>query len=205
MKPPLAPELLAASAELAGTLPIREGDRSMLPLLGPGQLVAVEYFADRPAGAGPAVRLRRGDLLLFRQADYLVVHRLLKRARPVAGRPALRTRGDGSTTLDPALDPRRVVGRVTAFRRRETWWSLQSRGARLYASGVATHALGYAALGLGAAATDRLLGRVGLPPLLLPAVRGLDRAMLGLAHRLSFRLLHRRTQAPAPRRRGPEG
>ena len=203
---PGPPELLAADAALVGTLPIRDGDRSMLPLLRPGQVVEVEYFVDRPPDSGPPLRLRRGDLLLFRQSDYLVVHRLIKRARAVAGGPALRTRGDGWNALDPALEPQRIVGRVTALQDEAGWWSLRTAGARLYATCVAWHDLFYAGLGLCAAAGDRVLGRLRLPPILLPSVRLLDRGTLSLAHRLSFRVLHARTSGPGEPRgeRGPK-
>ena len=74
---------------------------SMEPTLRAGDRVAIEF-----APADP----RPGDLLLFHQADYLAVHRLLGRARLPGGGRGYRTRGDGVSPLDPAVAPASVVG-----------------------------------------------------------------------------------------------
>jgi hypothetical protein len=176
-----AVELLGATAG-RGVLPVRPGDTSMLPTFRPGQRLAVEF--------GPS-RLRRGDLLVFRQADYLAVHRLLGSARSADGRAYLRTRGDGVLGLDPPLAPADVVGRVLAAEASAGWWDLRGRPARLYALGVACHDLGWGACGALARALDRS-GRLRLRD----GIAWLDRTALGVQHRLLFRLCHRRLPAP---------
>src|SRR5262245_1982762 len=87
---------------------------SMLPRRPPESNILVA-----PGRAG----LRRGDVLVFRQADYFAVHRLLGRAGGADGRRGfLRTRGDAARSLDAPLDPERVAGRVVAVRRGDAKW-----------------------------------------------------------------------------------
>jgi len=77
----LSAELLDAAVELMGRSgrggTVRVRGRSMLPTLVEGQILAVEFNPDR---------LAHGDMLIFRQAGHLVVHRLLGRARFSDGR-----------------------------------------------------------------------------------------------------------------------
>lgn len=195
MKPPRErrAELLEAAVRMLGdgtaaAIPVREGDVSMQPTLAAGQLLWVEF---EPA------QLRTGDVLLFRQQDYLVVHRLLGRARTPAGRPSLRTRGDGWNGLDPHLEPDRVVGRVVAVRDARGWLDLRRVGARVYGRALAAHGLFWAALGSAAGLADRrvLRGWAGGP--LRRAIVTLDRGLLRLGHALFFRLVHARRAPPA--------
>src|SRR5258706_15268006 len=74
------------------SVPVTAGDTSMVPHLSGGDAVLVAPLTSPPAS---------GDLLLFRQQDYLVVHRCLGVAGSRDGRPGFRTRGDGRNALDP--------------------------------------------------------------------------------------------------------
>jgi len=168
---------LMLSAHGAAIVVVTEGDTSMVPHLRGGDAVlAVPLTA-----AG-----RRGDLLLYRQNDYWVVHRCLGRAVARDGKEGLRTRGDGRNALDPFLAPEDVLARVAALRRRGSWRSLESRPARAYAQLLAWHDLIWAAAGV--AARKIGLGR---------AVAGLDLLWLRLAVPLAFPLFHRRIARPA--------
>jgi len=177
--------LLEAAAELLertggrGVVHLRDDARSMEPTLRPGQAVAVE-FAPR--------RLRVGDVLLFRQADYLVVHRLLGRSAFPDGRPGLRTRGDARPGLDPRLAPADVLGRVVAARRSDgVWIGFDGGPARAWARAAAWHDLAWAAAGV----VVRPLGATGGR-----AVAALDRLLLRTAHRLLFAVCHRAVAPP---------
>lgn len=151
---------------------------SMLPTIPPDSAVHVAPAMEEP---------RVGDLLVFRQSDYVVVHRFLGRARTTDGRPCLRTRGDGARSLDPPVDPSAVLGRVTALRRGGQWWSMDGSPARLYAWAVARHLLFWAAV-LALFRSPRAPAQ-GAPSLL-------DRSLLFLADRTCFRLVHRRVPLP---------
>jgi hypothetical protein len=160
---------------------IRDTDTSMVPTLDPGRLVMIDF---RPP------RLRRGDLLLFRQSDYLVVHRLVGTARLPSGRSGLRTRGDAMHRLDPALSESDVVGRAVAAETRLGWRSLVGGRARLFARAMAWHDLWWARAGAGIARGGALAARA------VPLVCAIDRALLRLAHAALFRLTHRRMSRP---------
>ena len=168
-----------------GILPMR--GESMRPTLRPGERVLVEF---------EALRLERGDLVLYRQVDYLVVHRVLGPASRDL-EPTLRTRGDGASSLDPPLERSRIRGRVTAIERDGVWFLLDGGGARAYALGVALHDLVWAGVHALATRIDRALGRGGLPDRLAELAAVCDRALLGAAHRAFFRAAHR-TAASVP-------
>ena len=184
--------LLDAAVELMGRSSgrgtFRVSGESMTPTLRPGSLVAVDLSQKS---------LRRGDILLFRQADYLTVHRLLGAARFPDGSPCLRTRGDGRNRLDPPLDRSRVHGRVFAVLKDGGWRDMRSGRARLYAKALAFHDLDWAAAGVLAARFDRRMGREGSPRSLAWAAEGVDRMLLGLFHRVLFSWFHPRIAAPA--------
>ncbi len=171
---------LMAEAGRKGTFRV-EGV-SMLPTLRAGDAVAIEFA---PQG------LRAGDLLLFHQADYLAVHRLLGSARLPDGGEGYRTRGDGVSRLDPAVAPRSVVGRVLALRRGDDDWRDARRpAARLYGRALALHDLFWAAADAVATAVDRRLGG-GDQGLLHRLVARADRGTLRVAHGLLFNACHR--------------
>jgi hypothetical protein len=166
--------LLIAGGRTA-VLPVRAGDASMAPLLRGGDAVAA-------SAGGPRAR---GDLLVFLQQDYLVVHRYLGPARTRDGRDCLRTRGDGRNALDPPLEPGRVRARVVAVRRGGRWTSLGGPGAALFRTLMAWHGLFWSAAGVLA----RPVGLGGLAAVL-------DRGVLALAVPLVFPLLHRAAAPP---------
>lgn len=174
----MRPVLLAAALDLLGpngeTVVLDVTGDSMVPTLRDGDAVRVAL------GRG---RLRFGDVLVFVQANSVVVHRYLGPARDRAGRPCLRTRGDGRSNLDPALDAGQVLGRVVAVRRDGAFWSLEGAGSRFYGTAIALHDLLWAA-----AATFGPRA----------ASQRLDRALLRRVDALLFRPLHARAAAPAP-------
>jgi hypothetical protein len=161
----------------------------MRPTLRPGQRLQVD-FAPGPLG--------RGDMLVFRQGDALLVHRLLGGARRDGGRPRLRTRGDGVLTFDPPVDPEQVVGRVVALEHGGAWRSTRSRPARAYAWCLAWHDLAWAALGVLVRYPERKLRRVRVRLQLRAAVAAVDRWLLAAVHRLAFARVHR--EVPDPHR-----
>ena len=161
----------------SSVVPIVQGDASMAPLLHGGD--AVVAAAVDPAG--PV----RGEIVIFRQNDYLVIHRYLGRARAADGTPCLRTRGDGRNRLDPPLAAANLRGRAIAVRRNGAWRSLDGPGARLFRFAIASHALFWA--GTGAWARRAGLGR---------AVEALDFALLSVTAPWAFAVLHARLPGP---------
>jgi len=180
-------ELLDAAVGLMGetgrlgTLPVQGG--SMLPTLQAGQTL----LADLSAG-----RRRRGDLLVFRQDDYLVVHRLVGPAGSARRQRPLRTRGDAMLDLDPPVGLDRVRGTVIAFKDDGGWWDLRTRGARLYGLLLAWHGRCWSSLGRVATRTDALCGRLGLSTPFRKIAWRIDREGVRFTHRVFFRRLHRR-------------
>jgi len=173
-------ELLADSRGV-GAVPIRDGDRSMLPTLTAGQRVAVDL---RSRGG------RRGEILLFRQNDYLVVHRMLGRARFPDGSEALRTRGDAGPGLDPPVAPCSVKGRVIAAQEPDGGWRrFTGTRARSYGLALAWHGLFWSAVG-------RAAQTFGRDAPLHRGVLALDRGLVRLCHALLFRSCHPRTTGP---------
>ena len=186
-------ELLDAAVEMLGSAgrggTVRVQGLSMMPMLRQGQVLAVDFSPER---------LRRGDLLVFRQVDYLVVHRLLGPAPRSLDQPRYRTRGDAVPGLDPHVTRDRILGRVTAVRDGGGWWNLRSRKARFYARMLALHDLCWAAAGLAAGKVDGGIRRVlGLKGPFRTWTAALDRTVLRLAHGLTFRLFHSRCEIQA--------
>jgi hypothetical protein len=183
---PLSVEQLDAVVDLMGRtgggaiLPM--SGESMVPLLREGQLIAADLSVRDP---------EIGDLLLYRQLDYLVVHRYLGPATREDGTPILRTRGDACLGLDPPLDRSRVRGRVVAIEAHGCWWDLDGGGARAWALAVALHDLFWAGMGVLARRCDLWSGRLGLTVRTEPWVARLDQITLRVSHRLLFRVLHR--------------
>lgn len=165
--------LIGRSGELSA---VKVAGISMHPTFRDVEQLAVEFS---PAD------LARGDVLVFRQRETLVVHRLVQCR---AGR--LRTRGDGTIAFDAWLDRADVIGRVRALGYPAGLWrGVRGRRAGLYARAVAAHALCWSGLGLvvwrlGGYDWQWRLGR-------------LDRFTLGLFHALLFRALHPVVPAPA--------
>jgi hypothetical protein len=89
---------------------------SMQPTLFPGDEVIVDL--ERRS-------FRRGDLIVFRAADQLVVHRVI---RP---EPRLLTSGDNAPSVDEPVSLDSVVGRVSLVRRDSRPLSMLSARQRL--------------------------------------------------------------------------
>ena len=155
---------------------VTQGDTSMVPHLRGGDAVLAVPLAVAPG---------RGDLLLYRQSDYWVVHRCLGPVVAHDGRAGLRTRGDGRNALDPLLAAEDVLARVVALRRGGAWRSLESRPARAYAQLMAWHDLFWAVAGV-------VARRLGLGS----AVAATDLVVLRVSVPLAFPLFHRRIAPP---------
>jgi hypothetical protein len=186
-----AVDLLAREGRL-GALRVLGG--SMAPTLPPGSVVCVDFEPAEPC---------RGDLVVFRQAGYLAVHRLLGHARLPDGSPCLRTRGDGVLALDPPVERSSVIGRAIAVRRDGAWRDLGRGGAKVYAALLALHDLGWAGAGVAADRTaDRVLRALRLPACARRAVARMDAGLLAAADWLLFHPLH--PPAPPPAGLGAE-
>ncbi len=184
-------DLLDAAVELMGRSgrngQVRVRGTSMLPTLVEGQIVFVDFAPGR---------LARGDVLLFRLDDLLIVHRLVGEVWRRDGRHYYRARGDGRIHLDPPVVPERVVGRVVALFNADGWWSIRGRAARTYAWFLAWHALLWAAIGVMARGIERALARLGITVWLQARVRAGDRRLLTWIHRMLFERVHERVSAP---------
>jgi hypothetical protein len=183
--PKLRAEIVLAAVELMGRAG-RQGTvlvqgESMRPTLRPGQLLAVEFSPGATA---------RGDMLVFRQGETLLVHRLVGPAPALEGRPRLRTRGDGVLVFDPPVELDRVVARVVAFKDGERWRSTRHRAARAYARCLAWHDLFWGAVGVVLRRLENRLktSRIGLR--LRPVARAVDRLLLRCVHHLLFKRMH---------------
>jgi hypothetical protein len=157
-------------------IPISAGDTSMVPHLRGGDEVLVV-----PVTRGPV----SGDLILFRQSDYWVVHRCLGPTTTKDGRTGYRTRGDGRGRLDPLVVAADVRARVIALRRGGTWRSLDGVPARVYAKLVAWHALFWAGAGVAA-------GTIGCAG----ACAAVDLGLLRIIVPVAFPVFHRRLGDP---------
>ncbi len=184
-------ELVLAAVDLMGRTgrrgTVRVCGESMEPTLRAGQLLAVDFAPEH---------LARGDMLIFRQGDLLLVHRLLGPARPIEGRPRLRTRGDGTLSLDPPVDLDRVIGRVVAVADGENWRTTRDRPARVYAWCLAWHDLFWAVVANVSQLFDRGLNKLRIPWRSRPAVAGVERWLIRRAHRIFFDRLH--SDVPRP-------
>lgn len=86
---------------------IRITGNSMQPLFRPGDRILIQHGSDG---------FRRGDVLVFRMADQIVVHRLLD-IRTDQNRSYLLTKGDSVLRPDPRFSSDQVLGRVIGFSR----------------------------------------------------------------------------------------
>ncbi len=164
------------SERRAAIVSVAAGDASMAPHLYGGDAILAAPLDSAPAP---------GDLLLYRQQDYWVVHRCLGAVRAQGGGEGYRTRGDGRNDLDPWLARNDVRARVVALRRGGAWRSLEGAGARAYARFMAWHDLFWSAAGI-------VAGKIGAAR----AVAAIDRSVLSLLVPLLFPLVHRRIPPP---------
>jgi hypothetical protein len=187
--------MLDAAVELIGKTgrlgSVEVSGSSMFPTFAEVERLAVEFSPQR---------LEFGDVLVFRQRGILVVHRLVQRQQN-EGLLRLRTRGDGTISLDPWLDPGSVIGRVVAVGYADgTWRCLRNFRARLYGHALALHGLVWGGLG---AAVLKFGGRHG--PTWHWRLGRLDHFKLRLDHALFFRVLHPVIPAPEFADSPPDG
>jgi len=183
----ISDEMLYAAVEMLGRAgqrgTVRVQGQSMMPTLQSGDLLAIDF--DR-------ARLRRGRLLIYRQVEYLVVHRLLGHASSDDGRPSLRTRGDGLSQFDPFLDPENVIGQVLATSSDGKRWRDECNAlARLYGDAAAYHGLFWGYLGIAAGFADRAVRKLfRLKTPFRAVIAWVDLMSMTCAHVLFFRLCH---------------
>jgi signal peptidase I len=124
---------LAAWKQSGGEHLIPIGGRSMLPLIRDGDRVLVRHGQ---------TEVRRGDIVVFRQGDQLIAHRVLRICQGDTGRDTGRdaghdtdlifiTKGDNVLHLDRPLPGSKILGRVLAVRRGNQHLSLNTAGWRL--------------------------------------------------------------------------
>ncbi len=101
--------------------------RSMLPLMRDGDRILVEF---RPRALKP------GDVLLFRQNELLVAHRLL-RLTGQGDQPLVIAKGDNVAAFDPPYPLEDVIGRVHAIRSEDREHSLDIRAWRIAGRAIA--------------------------------------------------------------------
>jgi hypothetical protein len=160
---------------------------SMLPTFPADTRILVEFSCCKP---------NPGDILLYWQADGLVVHRFLAQVDSRKFGECFRTRGDGLSALDPPLYQDKILGRVTAFRRAGTWWGLDTGPARFWGRLVAVHNHFWAAAVVAGNQVDRVLVKLRLPRLAGPLARRLDTWKLRLWDRLLFPRFHTKIDVP---------
>lgn len=96
---------------------IRLAGQSMLPLLREGDQLLVAHSCEK---------LRQGDLVVFRRAGKLVVHRVIRFNLGVTGRIPI-TKGDNVPHYDAPVQADELVGRVVQVRRGARLLSLDNR------------------------------------------------------------------------------
>jgi hypothetical protein len=89
---------------------------SMFPLLQEGDQVLVVH------GSADA---RRGDIIVFRQGETTIAHRMLYSRKSVAGLVFI-AKGDNVPQADPPVSVSAIVGRVVALRRGNRFTSLDT-------------------------------------------------------------------------------
>lgn len=184
----LRPEVLDAAVELMG----QAGRHADLPVEGESMSPSIPDGSRIHVLLRPPTPPRMGDVLVFRQADSLVVHRYLSRVRR-DGRKWLRTRGDGKILFDPFVEPERVLGKVLSFTHEGKRWELDGRLARAYALKIALHDLFWGFLGRLARGVDIWLEPEDGPRRCTGWAHAADAFLLSLAHRMVFPLFHRRS------------
>jgi signal peptidase I len=97
-------ELATMLLRSGGTIRIRAFGTSMLPTIWPGDIILIEGSA--------CDRLARGDVVLIKREESIVVHRLIN-----TDYPQWSTRGDAMPQNDPPVRPGDVLGRVREIHR----------------------------------------------------------------------------------------
>jgi signal peptidase I len=105
-------DLVSDVVRVSGQVQLKVTGASMVPVLWPGDLLMVRQV--EPSSPTP------GSILVFRQNDKLVVHRLASREGD-----KLVTRGDARPCFDPPVDAANVLGRVESAQRNGRTLALQ--------------------------------------------------------------------------------
>jgi hypothetical protein len=92
-------DLVADIARASGKVQLQVSGASMVPVLWPGDLLTVRSCSP--------YELERDSIVVFRQDQQLVVHRLIHRIGD-----EIVTRGDARRRLDKPVEPSQIVGRV---------------------------------------------------------------------------------------------
>ena len=124
------PLFVAVTAELLDTglaVRFRARGTSMRPAIEDGDLMTVAPVDE--------AAIRIGDVVLFRQGQRPIAHRVRRIVAGGPGRVALVLRGDANGADDAPIEPAQVLGRVVAIERRRQpdfvsrWWT-RMRGRR---------------------------------------------------------------------------
>lgn len=110
----VALDLLRHSGQAGTATRLLVTGTSMLPLLRPGDAVWLQLI-------DPAA-LRPGDLVLIRQQDVLLTHRLI-----VVGPERWQTKGDNNRLADLLVTAQQIVGQIVAVERGGTSLDLRRR------------------------------------------------------------------------------
>lgn len=97
-------DLVAHIARASGKVQLRVSGASMVPALWPGDLLTVRSCCPH--------ELAPNSIIVFRQDQRLVVHRLIRRIGD-----QMVTRGDARRHVDRAYEPGQIVGRVESVMR----------------------------------------------------------------------------------------
>lgn len=98
------PSLLAESLRRFGTARLRVAGTSMLPAIRPRDVLVIE--------TRPLEQIRVSDIVLFRLAGRLFVHRVVGRSADESGAPTLVTRGDTHRHDDLPIAASQLLGQV---------------------------------------------------------------------------------------------
>jgi signal peptidase len=100
-----AVSLAAEALDSSGQLRLRATGTSMLPALRPGDMLQFHSYRIESAAVG--------DIVLFRRADSLVIHRVIARSDT-----GLVTQGDALAAPDPPVSNADVLGTLVSVTRR---------------------------------------------------------------------------------------
>jgi len=89
------------------------GKRSIISITG-GSMVPLVLHGDQVLVSHGLNGLRTGDLIVFRQSDQVIAHRII-RIRRYGGDLVFVTKGDNSLRPDPFVNPEEIIGRVVGI------------------------------------------------------------------------------------------
>ncbi len=126
---------------LEGTLDLwsQASERHFFPIVG-GSMFPLLQEGDQVLVAHGAANARRGDIILFRQAETTIAHRLLH-IRKSADAILFIAKGDNVPHADPPVSASAVIGRVVAIRRANRLMSLETPRQRIFGAVIANLAI----------------------------------------------------------------